>query len=170
MIGSGPRALALLFLGPDFRKHDMRWQNRPVTKDEIDGYLNAIVGSQVVSVEKRDYSWFVAFGPSITVATETLWRLIGQDRIIVTSEDHGHQFGLPEPVDASSVMLSRLRGRAVTAAAIDASSGDLTITFGESLLAQFLQTSFAYESWRLYVHGTEIICTGGGDIVRASAR
>ena len=91
-------------------------------------YCLSLVGEQLQSVEKRDFSWFFGFSGEVSLATETFWRLINEDRIVVTSEDHGHQFGLPEPVDAASV-LSSIVGRSVEGAGIDASSGDLTIEF-----------------------------------------
>lgn len=59
-------------------------------------YCSPLVGEQLRSVEKRDFSWFFGFSGEVSLATETFWRLINEDRIVVTSEDHGHQFGLPE--------------------------------------------------------------------------
>ena len=131
-----------------------------MTNDEVGEYCRPIVGNELVSVEKLDYSWFVGLGSGITVATEAHWRLIADGRIAVTSEDHGHPFGLPEPVDAAAMLLARVRGRRSTGAAIAPSTGDLTIDFGERMRLQFLQTSSGYESWRLSVHGSEIVCGG----------
>jgi hypothetical protein len=138
---------------------------RTVTRQELDEHTGPLVGTALVSVERIDSSWFFRFGTDITVATETLWRLSSDGRIFVTSEDHGHAFGLPGPVDAIARLLPRLRGRIVTAASIAASSGDLVIELGEQTQMQFLQTSCGYESWRLYVRGNETICMGGGEIV-----
>jgi hypothetical protein len=140
-----------------------------VAKHELDRHVRPLVGNEVASVEKLDYSWFVRFGPGITVATESVWRLIGEGRIVLTSEDHGHQFGLPEPVDAEASLLVSLRGRRVTAAEIDPSSGDLTIDLGGGMQLQFLQTSLGYESWRLSAQGAETICGGGGEIIHVRA-
>ena len=124
-----------------------------------------LVGEQLLSVEKRDYSWFFGFSGEVFLATETSWRLINDDRIVVTSEDHGHQFGLPEPVDAVSV-LSSIVGRTVERVGIDASSGDLTLEFSGRVRLQLLQMSSGYESWSLSSRGGEIICTGGGKLVQ----
>jgi hypothetical protein len=117
-----------------------------------------------VSVEKKDYSWFFMFTEGVSVATESPWRLINEGRIVVTSEDDGHQFGLPQPVDAASNVREALRGRTVEAAAICESSGDLIITFSEQAQLQVLQMSGEYESWRLSHVGGETICCGGGEI------
>jgi hypothetical protein len=141
-----------------------------VAKNQLDQYLRPLTGNEVVTVEKLDYSWFIRIGSGITVATESLWRLIGKGRILVASDDHGHQFGLPEPVDAGAALLLSVRGRSVTAAEIDPSCGDLTIDFGEGIRLQFLQTSLGYESWRLSAEGVETICSGGGEIIHVLAR
>jgi hypothetical protein len=141
-----------------------------MTNEDVAEYCRPIVGNELVSVERLDYSWFVGFGAGITVATEAHWRLIADGRIVVTSEDHGHQFGLPEPVDAAARLLARTRGHQSSGAAIDPSTGDLTIDFVERMQLQFLQTSLGYESWRLYVHGSETICGGGVQIVHTRAR
>jgi hypothetical protein len=137
-----------------------------VSQKEVDDYSRPLVGAELVSIERRDHSWFFRFGSGITIATEDLWRLMSGGRIVVTSEDHGHQFGLPQPVDATSRVLSFVRGRKVTAAAIAPPAGDLTVHFGEGTLLQLVQTSSGYESWRLSVPGSETICLGGGEIVR----
>src|SRR5687768_6552513 len=115
-----------------------------------------LVAKQLLVVEKRDYTWFFGFSGNVSVSTESPWRLINEDRIVVTSEDDGHQFGLSEPVDAASRLLSSIVGRTVGAAAIDASSGDLTIEFDGRARLQLLQMSCGYESWRLSAPGSEV--------------
>ena len=141
-----------------------RLEASTVKSEELDSYSKPLIGHQLMSVEKKDYSWFFRFAGDISVATESPWRLINDDRVVVTSEDHGRQFGLSEPVDAASRLLSSIVGRTVEAAAISASSGDLTIEFSRRAQLQLLQMSCGYESWRLSVRGSETICTGGGDI------
>jgi hypothetical protein len=125
-----------------------------------------LVTKQLLSVEKKDYSWFFGFSGSVSISTESPWRLTNEDRIGVTSEDDGHQFGLSERVDAASRVLSVMVGRTVEAASIDPSSGDLTISFDGRTRLQLLQMSSGYESWRLSAPGYEIICTGGGEITQ----
>jgi len=129
-----------------------------------------LVAQQLLVVEKRDHSWSFGFSGNVSVSTESPWRLINEDRIVVTSEDDGHQFGLSEPVDAASRLLSSIVGRTVEAAASDASSGDLTIEFDGRARLQLLQMSCGYESWRLSAPGIEVICTGGGEITRFPIR
>jgi hypothetical protein len=123
-----------------------------------------LVARQLLFVEKRDYSWSFGFSENVSVSTESPWRLINEERIVVTSEDDGQRFGLSEPVDAASAVLSVILGRTVEAAMIDASSGDLTIAFNGGARLQLFQMSSGYESWRLSASGSEIVCTGGGEI------
>lgn len=133
-------------------------------------YSKPLIGHELLSVEKMDHTWFFRFTGEITVATESLWRLLEKGRIVVTSEDHGQQFGLPEPVDAAERVAGSTVHRTVEAAGISPSSGDLTIEFSGRAHLQLLQTSSGYESWRLSVQGSETICTGGGDIAHFPKR
>ncbi len=125
--------------------------------------IQALVGNPLCSVEKKDYSWFFVFAEQTSIVTESPWRFIVPESIVVTSEDHGQPFGLPQPVDAARGVLSRTGSLLVTAASIHPTTGDLTERLGD-LELQFLQMSSGYEAWRLFHQGTEIICTGGGDI------
>ena len=129
-----------------------------------DNYSRPLIGRQLTAVEKRDYSWIFRFGDDAGVMTESAWRLMDGNRIVVASEDHGHKFGLPAPVDAVSKLQSFIVGRTVEAAEISMSSGDLIVAFGGTMQLQFLQLSSGYESWRLSVQGAETICTGGGGV------
>lgn len=137
---------------------------------ELDSYIKPLIGSQLMSVDKIDYSWFFRFAGDFTVATESLWRFIDEGRIVVTSEDHGQRFGLPGPVNAAAAVLSSIVDRKVEVAGISESSGDLTIEFNGRAELQLLQMSSGYESWRLSAQGTETICTGGGKIVHFPRR
>jgi hypothetical protein len=141
-----------------------------VSSKQLDSYSNPLIGHQLVSVEKKDYSWFFGFDSDISVATESPWRLINEDRIVVTSEDHGHRFGLANPVDAASILMSAMDGRRVEAGVISECSGDLIIEFSGSAQLQLLQLSAGYESWRLIVGDSETICLGGGELAHFPSR
>ena len=121
-----------------------------------------LLGCALLSLEKKDYSWFFHFGERITIENESAWRFIADGHILVSSEDHGHQFGLPSPVDAVAETLSRTARRVVHTAFIDDVTGDLHLDFEGDMQLQFLQMSSGYESWRLSLPGAEIICGGGG--------
>jgi len=129
-----------------------------------DSHAKPLIGRQLLSVEKKDYTWFFGFGDGTSLATESPWRLIDQNRIVVGSEDHDQQFGRPAPLDATREVLSCAGGLRVEAASIAAGSGDLSIRFCGGTYLQLLQLSVGFESWRLSTEGGEIICTGGGNI------
>lgn len=135
-----------------------------MTPKETRIHAKPLIGRQLLSVEKNDYSWFFGFGTGVSLVTESPWRLIEQGRVAVSSEDHGQQFGLPAPVDAAREVLSRVAGRTVEAAAVASDSGDLMLRFPGGVHLQLLQLLSGYESWRLSVDGNESICMGGGEI------
>jgi hypothetical protein len=132
-------------------------------------YSKPLSGHQLVSGQKNDYTWFFGFAAGVSLATESPWRLIDDGRIAVSSEDHGHQFGLPAPVDAASEVLSCADGRTIEAASIS-SFGDLIIQFSGRVQLQLLQLSRGYESWRLSAHGSESICLGEGGVAHVPGR
>jgi hypothetical protein len=133
-------------------------------RQESASIYEPLLGQRLQSVEKQDYTWFFTFNDQIAVSTESPWRFMAKGRIVVTSEDDGHQFGLPAPVDAAQRVLSEIGVIPVTTSIVDASTGDLTIKFGNDVYIQFLQMSCGYESWRLGINGTDVFCTGGGQI------
>jgi len=135
-----------------------------VNPTEPESHGKPLIGRPLLSLEKKDCTWFFGFGADVAVATESSWRLIDQGRIVVSSEDHDLQFGLPAPVDAAAEVLSRAAGRTVGTASVIADSGDLIIQFSGGLCLQLLQLSSGYESWRLAADGGESICIGGGSI------
>ena len=137
---------------------------------ELNFYSSPLIGHQLMSVEKKDYSWFFRFDGDVSVATDSPWRLFNEVRIVVTSEDDGHRFGLPDPVNAASIALSTIVGRKVESAVISECSGDLTIEFSGRAQLQLLQMSGGYESWRLIAGDSETICMGGGELAHFQGR
>ena len=122
-----------------------------------------LMGRHLAAVEKMDWSWFFRMDDGSVIATESTWRIVTPQGVVVTSEDHDQQFGLPAPVDAADVARKELGRVAVTACHLDSRTGDLSLEFG-SVSLQFLRLSGGYESWRT-THGTQdIVCTGGAKI------
>ena len=132
---------------------------------DSNAYCQALVGQRLEHLEKKDYTWFFTFSDQTKIATEAQWRFIDSERIVVSSDDHGHPFGLPAPVDAVEWVLERIGGKPIVVASIASKTGDLSIEFEGGYCLEFLQLSGGYESWRLDVDGTQTICTGGGEIV-----
>jgi uncharacterized cupin superfamily protein len=127
--------------------------------------FQAFVGQSLRSIEKLDYSWFFRFDPPLLIVTEAPWRLVTPQGIAVTDTDHGQQFGLPEPVDAATRVLSSLPAREVQSMILDKKTGDLRVNFAADTYLHFLQMSCGYEAWRADTAEGEVICLGGGDTV-----
>jgi hypothetical protein len=127
--------------------------------------LQSFVGKSLRSIEKLDWSWFFRFDAPLVIATEAPWRLITPQGVAVADWDHEHQFGLPEPVDASKRVLSSLPSLEVQSVTLDVLTGDLRLIFAENTYLQFLQMSSGYEAWRAQTADGEIICIGGGETV-----
>ena len=126
--------------------------------------FHCLIGSYLVNVEKKDYTWFFCFSGSTTLSIESAWRVITKDGIFVSSEDHEHQFGLKEPVDASERAMSATTQKRVTQYRIAARTSDLLLEFEGDTLLEFLTMSCGYESWSIDHGGCRTVCSGGGEL------
>lgn len=123
----------------------------------------------VVVPDEPQWPWVFRFEGGSVLTVGGLWRVVGRTRVEIAQDDHLQLFGLSEPVDAGRRVLDAIAGTAVTAAAFDAISGDLRITFGSGARLEALTDSCGYESWQLQrPDGIVLVATGGGD-VRPSA-
>src|SRR5262245_42334912 len=131
--------------------------------------LTWLVGLRCRAIHRDEFSWRFAFDTAV-VTTPCLWRLLEAGRIRVTSEDDGHQFGLPAPVDARHEAESILLSRTIESAAVRADSGDLVLRLSHDLTLELLQTSGGYEAWHLTsADGQEIFATGGGELATSKS-
>ena len=110
--------------------------------------LSWLTGRRLQVVDKQDYSWFFEFDDKGSVTTESNWRLLDK-RVVVTSDDHGHKFGLPAPVDAAALIRQKVGDNPVDYVHLDDRTGDLSISFSNGVMLQFLTTSGGYEGWRI---------------------
>lgn len=86
-------------------------------------------------------------------------------RIVLGWEDHGHSFGLAEPLDGPARAATVIGGAEVESAQVDASSGDLSITFVNGTQLQVFNGSCGYEGWQLFGPGTRtVVAQGGGNV------
>ena len=131
--------------------------------------LHEFVAAALRSVEKLDYSWVFKFEEPLVIMTESPWRLVTPEKLIVAADDHAQWFGLPQPVDASECVLSRLASLVVKSVSVDDLTGDLFLYFSDKIYLQFLQVSAGYESCRAYTGLGQTICTGGGGLVFIAA-
>jgi hypothetical protein len=111
-------------------------------------------GLAVSRIEKLTPNyWVFKFGNSVTLATESQWRLLSLDAILLTSEDDGQQYGLPEPVDAVARIRDLLENRVVSKVEVAQASADFTIYFDNKIVLQIVNLSSGYEAWTLDSEG-----------------
>lgn len=158
------------------QKGDGRRIYGKITRDpkELASYCQPLIGHMLRSVEKVDSTWCFRFTSDITIGTEAQWRLMIKERMVITSEDDGQPFGLPEPVDAARIVMAKIGNHTIDSATISTSTGDLMIELSERAQLQLLQLSSGYEAWQIWVRWakaddslvseTETLCMGGGDI------
>lgn len=89
----------------------------------------------------------LTLGTIFSITIGALWRLSDCDCIIVTSDDHGQWFGLPEPVDAPAKANSRLANTVLESMHIDQRTGDFELKFTGELTLEIISNSSGYESW-----------------------
>ena len=138
-------------------KHFQRIQNATQ-------HLKWLVGNSLIAVRKQDYTWFFDFKDGAWIATESNWRLISPEAIVVTAEDHGHKFGLPQPIDAINRIFALTNGHPLESYEIAGVTSDLTLFFENGASIQFLNLSCGYESWRAGNAVAEVVCLGGGGL------
>jgi hypothetical protein len=92
-------------------------------------------------------SWFeLVDGGAVRV--DTLWRIVAAGRVQATSADHGHRFGLPQPVDSAARATLALSNTAVRRASIVRDTGDVVLELDSRL--EILTTSSGYEGWSIF--------------------
>jgi hypothetical protein len=95
-----------------------------------------------------------------------VWRAVSNGRIVLGSEDHRQQFGLPAPVDAVSRILALLAEKTVDSLQIDGLTSDLTIQFTGDVRIDIFNNSSGYEGWNYHGrNGLELVAQGGGRLL-----
>jgi hypothetical protein len=112
------------------------------------GDLDWLVGARFRSLIRRDFDWAIEFQDAMNLTVGCLWRLIETGTIRYTSEDDGHQFGLPAPVDAANQVISRLTGAEVTEVQLRPGTLDLALKFSTGHVLEVIPVSSGYEAWR----------------------
>ena len=115
-------------------------------------------------ITRREYDWVFNFDGDVSLVAEHLWRLLESGRIRRTSEDHGHQFGLPVLVDAVEELRKTLTGVAIAGVEVQDGTLDLRLKFETGHVLEVLPTSAGYEAWNLSVSNKRFIAIGGGEL------
>jgi hypothetical protein len=139
-------------------------RGKDMSTQKMDQYTTSLIGQHLLEVFQQDFSWFFQFSGGVSISTESPWRMIRRDRIVVTSDDHGRGFALSKPTDAAALVQKNMAGRSVISGQISPAAGDLEVVFAGGARLQFLQLSAGYEAWRLTAPEGETICLGGGEI------
>lgn len=124
------------------------------------GRLEGLTVSKIQKLPP-DY-WVFQFGNGVVLSTQSQWRLLSQDAILLTSEDDGQQYGLPEPVEAVARIRELLENRVVARAAVDQASADFTIYFDNGTVLQIVNLSSGYDAWTLNSEGDFIMVGRNG--------
>ena len=120
--------------------------------------ISILVGKRLDWVEKDDFSWEFSFSDCLNLRVECLWRLLVSGKLVITSEDHGQQFGLPAPVDCLSELRRRVEGVPITSAKVRVGTVDITLHFGDIATLEVVGTSAGYEAWVL--SGPDVLIVG----------
>jgi hypothetical protein len=133
---------------------------------EID--LNWMIGKKVTKIvfNKPD-QWNVYFNDKSHISIECLWRIIKNNRVVLTGFDHEQQFGLPAPVDAVAKALQILSDKKISSVQIKEMTADITIAFSNELRLEVIPLSAGYESWQIYApNGISYYAQGGGQLCK----
>ena len=133
---------------------------------DIEAKLTTLLaGRRLTAVTKREFDWAFTFdAPGSGLGVASLWRIVSESGIALTSEDDGQKFGLPEAVDGEREAKCLLSGKAVQRISIRPDTGDITIHFSDGTTLEALNTSAGYESWEIGIDGLRVIGVGGGQL------
>jgi hypothetical protein len=123
-----------------------------------------LAGHSVQSLTRREFDWVLYFDRGVHLVIACLWRLVEAGRIRVTSEDDGHQFGVPVPVDAAAEVNRRIAKESVVAVELREGTLDLELRFKSGHILQIIPDSSGSEAWDLSNGSSQFIAVGGGEL------
>ena len=98
------------------------------------------------------------------VQVESLWRLLSDGRLLLTSRDEGQLFGRASPVRAIPELAAALVGRRVSSVLASSGTADLAVVLG-NLTFQAVADSSGYEAWQVEgPRGVIAVGQGGGNV------
>jgi hypothetical protein len=118
-----------------------------------------------VAATRRDHEWLFTLDGQAKLVVECLWRIVEEKRIRLTSFDDGQQLGLPDPIDATREINSRLKNARVIEVSLRDSTLDLHLGFDTGHTLEIIPDSSGYEAWNLGCGDQRFIAVGGGDLV-----
>ena len=134
------------------------------TADVMVDIREQLIGKLFRAVQRRENDWVFTFSNNASVGVEASWRIIAEGRNQFGDGDHGHQFGLPAPIDGESLVHELLSGKAVRAIDIREDTGDLILTFDNGTKLEVVHISAGYEGWQLTTGTLNVVAQGGGQL------
>lgn len=119
---------------------------------------------QSVTFDKDADSWYIVFTDKIAFNVSAFWRLLSDKQIQLVSLDHGHQFGLPKPVDLSQLLTEALTGKTLLEIKVKQSTADLLLTLTDNFELEIFISSTGYETNNFSVDNKNYIGMGSGEI------
>lgn len=104
---------------------------------------------------------FMSLSDQYALSIECLCRFVGKDGMFLTSQDHGHQFGLPAPFDASTAMSDFIKGKTIVNVDCKKDTGDLILFFDTGRF-EIICNSAGYEAYQLRGPDNLIMVGRGG--------
>jgi hypothetical protein len=138
--------------------------------DSAENPAKTMIGERLESVKRLDHDWDLRFDAGSTLMFQSLWRLVSDAAIEVTSEDDCQLFGLKTPIDAAAQLKAKIGDKCVSDIRIDGVTSDLTLYFGENLRLEVVSTSSGYEAWSLHAKEVWIIGRNGDTAVFSSPK
>jgi hypothetical protein len=128
--------------------------------------LGWLVGRHLTEVHCAGHgTWRFGFGAEAQIEADCPWRLIRDSAIVLSSEDHGHAYGLPAPIDAEAACWVQIGDDLVRAVQVREASRDLVLDFESGARLEILPLSSGYESWKLGgPGGLFVVAQGGGNL------
>ena len=130
----------------------------------IVSHFSWLVGRRFVRVERSDFDWQFHLDDDTIIVVECLWRLICTNRIRLTSEDDGHQFGLPAKLLAADELNTKLAHKEIERVELRDGTLDLRLTFASTLTLEIIPDSSGYEAWNVTGPQGSWIAVGGGEL------
>lgn len=120
---------------------------------------------QSVTFDGDANSWHITFTDKINFNIYAFWRLLNEKQIQLVSLDHGHQFGLPKPVDLSQLLTETLNGKTLLEIKVKQNTADLLLTFTDNLEFEIFISSSGYETYNFSIDKKRYIGMGQGELL-----
>jgi len=128
--------------------------------------LNFITNSlfDKVTYDGSADNWHFSFADKIGISVSGFWRLLEKNHIVLVSLDHGHKFGLTEPLDLKEEIKNRLTAKKIIKIVVNKDTADLILTFTDQFKLEIYIASSNYETYDFSINNKRYIGLGSGSI------